>query len=428
MTPIRSRRTRRARGRVGAVPLVAVLVGALAACTSDDADPPDTTVATTTTTTTLPPQGDDILSMGLLLPGTGPGAQLGDSMIEGARLAVDRINEAGGVFGEPVRLLEADEGGGVASAVFGIESLVADGVDAIVGPASSNVALGALSTAVSAGVLTCSPSATAIALDDFPDDGLFHRTAPSDTLQAEAMAQVAEQTGLPTVAIAHIDDAYGRDFADAVEGAMSRRSLRVQQRVGFAPDETDLSAQAVTVLTDEPGVVVVVGDADATTRMLEALADAAPLWLPPRILVTDAARDARSSQAIVDLPSALRQRVEGVAPLAAPPDSEDFDGPFSAHAYDCVNLIALAALQVDSDVPSRIATQMSAVSVGGSVCRSFSSCADRIADGLQVDYDGVSGAIQLSSRGDPRRAHFEVFAFDDEGRDVPTGTVLDVSS
>ncbi len=415
------------RRALGVASAIALVVG-VAACTTDDADAPATTVATTTTTTTVPPEGDDRLTIGVLLPTTGPGAQLGGSMINGARLAVERINEAGGVFDEPVTLVEVDEGAGVSSAVFGIESLIADGVDAIVGPSSSLVALGALSTAVSAGVLTCSPSATALGLDDFPDNGLFFRTVPSDSLQAIAMAQIAEQTGLPTVSIFYIDDAYGRGLANAVEEAMATRNLRVLQRVGFAPGETELNSQAVTILSDEPGVVVVLGDADAATKMLEALADAAPLWLPALVIANDAVRGARSSQTIVDLPSALRERVEGIAPVASPADSEEFAGPFSAHAYDCVNLIALAALQAGSDVASRIATQMAAVSVGGSVCRSFASCADRIADDLQINYVGPSGEIHLSSRGDPRRGRFEVFVFDEEGRDVLTGAVIDVAS
>lgn len=408
--------------------MLAVAALAVAACSDDDVSAPGTSTTAPTTTTTVPRDGNGELVIGVLLPTSGPGAQLGGPMINGVRLAVEGINNAGGAFDRPVRLIEADEGSGVSSASAGFETLIGLGADAIVGPSSNLVALGALAVPVSAGVLTCSPTATTRALDGFPDSGLFFRTAPSDTLQAVAIAQIAEQTGAPAISILHLDDVYGRGLADAVEEAAAARDLRVSQRIGVPMSELDLVPLAVTLVTDEPTVVVVLGDADAGTRMLDALAIAAPIWLPPRILVNDALRAARSSQKIIDLPAAVRERVQGIAPLASPPDSEEFAGPFSAHAFDCVNLIALAALQAGSDASSRIASQMSAVSVGGSVCRSFSSCADRLAEGLQIDYHGVSGEIALSSRGDPRRGRFEVFEFDADGRDVSTGVIVDVAT
>lgn len=406
----------------------AAVVGVVAvACSGSEAPIADVPTTTATTTTTMPRDGDGRLSIGVLLPTSGPAAQIGGPMINGVRLAVDRINEAGGVFDQPIRLVEVDEGGSVSSATSGFDELINAGVDAIVGPSSSLTTLGSLAVPVAAGVLTCSPTATARALDGFPDGGLFFRTAPSDSLQAVAIAQVAEQTGAPALSIFHLDDSYGRGLADAVEEAAAARNLRVTARVGAPPGEEDLLTPAVAVVDDEPSVVVVLGDADTGTRMLDALAIAAPIWLPAQIIVNDALRQARSSQKIIDLPSTVRDRIVGIAPLASPPDVEEFAGPFSAHAHDCVNLIALASLQAGSDASTRIAAQMSAVSVGGSVCRSFSSCADRLADGLQIDYHGASGEIALSSRGDPRRGRFEVFEFDPEGRDVSTGRIVDAA-
>ena len=42
------------------------------------------------------------------------------------------------------------------------------------------IALGTLDDIVSSGTLSCSPTASALALDEFPDDGLFFRTGPSE--------------------------------------------------------------------------------------------------------------------------------------------------------------------------------------------------------------------------------------------------------
>lgn len=395
------------------------------ACSDDDAASPETTVATTTTT--LPARADDgRLVIGVLLPTTGEGAQLGEPMIEGVRLAVDRVNDAGGFNGHPVRIVEVDEGT-TASASLGFDTLLDDGVDAIVGPASSIVALADLDIPVSAGVVTCSPTATALSLDDYPDTGLFFRTIPSDSLQAVAIAQVAERTGATSVSIGFIDDMYGRDLRDAVAAAVGRRGLTVAATVGFDVDDDDLSDEAFALVEGEPGVVILLADADDGSRLLAALDDT-DVDAVPAIVVNDALR-AMPSQVVEGLDDDVREAVRGVAPVAISTDDEELPGLFAANAYDCVNLIALAAVQARTDSPARIASQIASVSVGGSLCRTFAGCAENLALDLQINYNGPSGNTDLSTRtGDPTRARFEEFEFDGDGRDVSDGTWFEVTS
>ena len=45
-------------------------------------------------------------------------------------------------------------------------------------------------------------------VDGFADDGLFFRTVPSDSLQARAIAEAADQTGAVNATIAFVDDAW----------------------------------------------------------------------------------------------------------------------------------------------------------------------------------------------------------------------------
>lgn len=424
-----ARPTRRAR-RARALLVTAVL--AAAACTADETGTDTTEPATTSTTTTTVPAraGNGTLTIGVLLPSTGSAAQLGGPMINAVRLAVERINEAGGVLGQPVLLVEQDEGGSVSSAGVALDELIESDVDAIVGPASSLAALSELDAAVAAGMLTCSPTASALSLDDFPDDGLFFRTIPSDSLQALAIAQIAELTGATGVSIAYLDDVYGRGLADAVESQLPGRNLQLAERRGFLPSGAGLDTMVAELLADDPGVVMVLGDADSASAVLTELGrqldDASgPL---PRILVNDAVRAARSTQAILELPDRVRSQITGLAPAAVVTDRDDLPGPYAAHAYDCVNLIALAAERAGTDAPARVASQMAAVSVGGSVCRTYQSCLDRLRDGLQIDYQGPSGRLELSTRtGSPTTGRFETFTFDDEGRDV-SGPPFDVSS
>lgn len=407
---------------------IAALV--LAAC-SDGIEPVggEPASATTTTTTVAPRLGDGQLTIGMLLPITG--SSIGTAMIEGVEEVIAEINDTGGVLGSPIELIVVDEGNSVSSARIGIDTLTEAGVDAIIGPASSLVALGALERAIEADVLICSPSATALALDEYPDDGLLFRTIPSDSLQAVAIAREAERTGANTVAIGYLDDPYGRGLARTVAPLLGARNLIITQQVGFTPDQP-LGPAAAALFENEPDVVVVLGDADFGGQMLTAIADQLGASDAPPIIVNDALRGAQGSTAIVGLPNRVRSQIVGVAPqlvntdLAA--ESTVLAEPFTAHAIDCAVLIALAAEQAGSDTPGDLASAMAAVSAGGSICRSFVTCVQGLAQGLQIDYAGLSGPVDLSPRtGDVTRGRFELFTFDQLGRDE-TGTSFEVSS
>jgi branched-chain amino acid transport system substrate-binding protein len=96
------------------------------------------------------------------------------------------------------------------------------------------------------------------------------------------------------------------------------------------------------------------------------------------------------------------------------------EGFFTAHAVDCVNLITLATIVAGSDDPARIKAKVGEVASGGRVCTSFDSCVSLLDQDLQIDYNGYSGSVDLSnSAGDPTRAWFESFGFDDDG--IETG-------
>ena len=111
------------------------LTAALAACSPGDEIVVDETIANTTTTTMKAQvTGDGQLVIGALLPLTD--TLLGEPMAAAVQTAVDRINAAGGVLGQRVRLVVTDEGSSTATATASIQTLLDSDVDAIIGPAS----------------------------------------------------------------------------------------------------------------------------------------------------------------------------------------------------------------------------------------------------------------------------------------------------
>ncbi|MET0460473.1 MAG: ABC transporter substrate-binding protein [Ilumatobacteraceae bacterium] len=383
------------------------------------------------TTTTVAVRVDDgVLTIGLLLPESGEGATIGQPLIDAASEAVRLINEAGGVLGRPVEIVDGfDEGSNATTARDAIGSLIDRDVDAVVGPASSTVALATLDELFSEGVLTCSPTATSLALDQFPSSDLFFRTAPSDSLQATAIARYAEQTGAREAAVGYLDDAYGRPLAEATIAALQASGLSVVTETRFTAQAESLKDEAMELSESDVGVLVLIADGEQGTRMLSELGEVAGLFAGrelPEIIVNDAIRRPPSPQLVQALADDVRERVVGVSPLALGTEPGEPPGPFATNAFDCVNLIALAAVQAGTDNPEAMATQMVPASIGGVSCREFADCIQLLDEDRNVDYDGPGGAVDIGADGDPMRARFDLFEFDENGDDVskPSGMTM----
>ena len=394
------------------------MAGSFVGCTSDSSSV--TTNPTAPTTTAVEVVDDGVLTLGLLIPLSGEGAVIGRSVREGVALAIADINAAGGVNGTPVRLTVREEGQNYTETQDAITRLAASGVDAIVGPVSSVTALASLDQVVSRGLAACSPTASAMALDDYPDRGLFVRTIPSDSLQAAAIAAAVERTGTARASLTYIDDAYGRPFAAAVAEELAKRSITVSASVAFTSTSSELSAAARVIADDAADTVVVLAAAVDGPAMLRALAAAETETLPRYIVNGDQQGEALAAVASGE----FAERVSGVRTIATG-ESPEFDqrltlttpgtdGLYSLNAYDCATVIALAAEASGGQRPT--SSSIIAASSGGTDCASFRECAEAIGAGRNTNYNGPGGRVALSADGDPTTAAFEVFQFGSNGR------------
>ncbi len=116
--------------------------------------------------------GDDVLTIGTLLPETGNLAFLGPPEIAGVQMAVAEINEAGGFKGTDVVLVEGDSGDTTTdTAVQTVTRELAAKADAIIGAASSSVSASVIDQITEAGVTMFSPGQHLQAVLGLPGQG-----------------------------------------------------------------------------------------------------------------------------------------------------------------------------------------------------------------------------------------------------------------
>jgi ABC-type branched-subunit amino acid transport system substrate-binding protein len=212
--------------------------------------------------------GAPALKIGTLLPQTGSLAFLGPPEFAGVNLAAKDINAAGGVNGRPIQVINGDSGDASTDiANQTVDKQIQAGVSVIVGAASSSVSLKVIDKITSAGVVEISPANTSDKFTTYNDKNLYFRTAPPDTLQARALADVILADGNKKVGILVLNDAYGTGLASNLEknladGGVSADSITKKI---YDPKATDFSSEVGAMKQANPDAIVVIGFDESAT-------------------------------------------------------------------------------------------------------------------------------------------------------------------
>jgi ABC-type branched-subunit amino acid transport system substrate-binding protein len=218
-------------------------------------------------------EGDGVFKVGTLLPETGSLAFLGPPEFAGAELAINEINEAGGVLGVPAELSQGDSGDTTTDlANTTVDRLLSENVDLIVGAASSSVSLTVIDKITGAGVVMFSPANTSKAFSDYDDKGLYFRNAPSDILQGGVLADVILGDGHTTVGVLALDDDYGTGLLEDLTAALEEGGAEVVESVVYDPAATNFDAEVGQIGTADPEAIVVIGF-DESSRIISLMVE-----------------------------------------------------------------------------------------------------------------------------------------------------------
>ncbi|SFL17868.1 ABC transporter substrate-binding protein [Geodermatophilus ruber] len=215
------------------------------------------------------------LVIGTLLPLTGNLAFLGPPEVAASKLAINDINAAGGVLGQPVQLVEGDSGDtSTDTATQTVDRLLQAGANAIIGAASSSVSLTVIDAITGAGVLQFSPANTSDQFTDYNDNGLYFRTAPPDTLQARALADMIIADGNNTVGILALNDSYGTGLSENTKNNLIEAGLSEDDIVDltYDPQAANYDAEVQEMVDFNPDAIVVIGF-EESSRILQGLND-----------------------------------------------------------------------------------------------------------------------------------------------------------
>jgi len=197
------------------------------------------------------------IKIGLMVTLTGVYPDLGREIRDGALLAVQMINEEGGINGRPVELIIRDNKYSIEQAKLNYQELVNENVVAVIGPATSTTAKNLLPIINQKKILTIAPTPTSTELAGLDD--YMIRLRPTNKEDAKTLAKyVTENLKVKKVAIIYdvINPSYTKDFINNFKTHFS-------EKVSFFIypfDEKNISIKnlAKQILSQSPDAVLII--------------------------------------------------------------------------------------------------------------------------------------------------------------------------
>lgn len=432
---------------------VAAVTLALAACADDEPEPGGTGTATDTGSPTAtesptpftigaaPGLGDGTFSIARVLPETGALGFLGAPMIAGTALAIQDINDAGGLFGNDVEFQEFDSATDPTVALPNVNTAFAQGADVLVGAGASGITIATLEGLSALGIPSCTPSATSGELSSLRTASKLFRTVPSDEFVVGIIAnEIVSDNNAEKVVIVARQDAYGDFMAEQLGPALQDAGLAEDQiaTIKYDPAAQDLSSEAGQVAAENPTAVVIVGFDEAGPLIRTLIEE--PNNLDPTTFY--GADGVFSSQ----LPDLAGVSIDGMKVIGAAGSNEfnqrlsdagTNDFIYGGQAYDCTILLALwAALEGTDDSSQWDPANLTGLTQDGEVCTTFADCLALIEAGTDIDYDGASGPLNLEpgnpggdgTAGEPTISTYAVAQFQNGELTPVSSTEVDLTS
>jgi branched-chain amino acid transport system substrate-binding protein len=349
------------------------------------------------------------LVLGTLLPATGDLAFLGPPEFAGVELALEEIDAAGGVLGSPVTYIEGDSGDTTTDiASQTVDSQLAQGVNAIIGAASSGVSLTVIDKITTNGVVQFSPANTAPILTTYEDNGLYFRNSPSDVLQGAVIAQSAVDAGITNMAVVARQDPYGEGLAAATVKNFTDAGGTITSDILYDPAAPSFEAEVAEIKAGGPDAVAVIGF-EETVKLVQEMIKQGVGPADVQLYLVDGNL---STTAFEDFPAGTMDGTVGTVPsgsvdlttfndrlLAFDPALTDFS--YGPQSYDATMVIALAAQKAGCASGVDIAAALPDVAGnGGEECTTYADCLALLAAGTEIDYMGVTGGVDFNEFGD----------------------------
>ena len=207
----------------------------------------------------------DTINVGINVELSGGVASYGTNARDGAILAIEEINKAGGVLGKQIKPIERDCKSIADEAMSVSAALISENIVAQIGPLTSGNVAGSTPIMMENKVPLIAPAATAanVTVDDKTGktkDYIF-RVCFIDPFQGTLMAQFAADNLNAKNAVIYCDNSsdYGKGLAQYFEKTFTEKGGVILAKEGFVKDDRDFRATLTKIKSLNPDFIYVPG-------------------------------------------------------------------------------------------------------------------------------------------------------------------------
>ncbi len=203
----------------------------------------------------------DDITLGMVIGTTGPFAGGEASLIHGTQMAVDEINEAGGINGDKLVLVIEDTGGEQTGAINAFNRIVSSDPVAIMDTTISGFVLSQVGMIEDEGIPTFTGAASPqLSPKEKGTEALF-RIRTSDTQVATGAARfVTENLGLTKIGILRQNSEYGNGWIRMIDATLEAKGLKPVAVESFEGIDRDMTAQILKLKDAGAEVMMLIGD------------------------------------------------------------------------------------------------------------------------------------------------------------------------
>ena len=372
------------------------------------------------------------LQIGNLVPLTGALDPFGKSAQRSAEVAIEEIRKAAAKAGaqHTVTVQNVDYKSDPKAAVDLGNKLVKSGKTCLTGPyGSGQTARVGAKVATPGKVLQISPSASAVQLADVKDTGYLNQLVPLDPLQADALAEHMSRelkggAKGKTVNIGALESTYGKELTKRFEESWRNKGGSVGRKVTYKIDSTIFTAPADQLAEGKPDAWVFFDFIDTYLKVaLELEKNKSADWSPRKTFASDSLANPRLATAGPTVNNGLT----GVA-ISAPEKGKAqkaFDAAykrggdatrqtFDAQEFDAVVLCYLSAVAAGSTEGEAMKDELRAITAAPGrkyTWLELDQAIRALENGTDINYEGVSGPIELDADGNATAGVYDVYRF-----------------
>ncbi|MBK1668659.1 amino acid ABC transporter substrate-binding protein [Rhodovibrio sodomensis] len=352
------------------------------------------------------------VEIGAVMPLTGDLADFGESDTKGVELAVQEINDAGGVLGQELGLSVADTRTSPQAGVDAAKKLVnVQGVAGLVGALSSGVTIPiAKSVSSQAGVPQISNASTSPTITHLEDNGYLFRTVPSDQLQGVVLGNIVADEGLERVAAMYVNNAYGEGLATVFKKQFEKRGGTVTAMLPYEKGKASYRGELSNAADGNPEALLLVGyPQNGITILRQALEEG----YFDQFIMTDGMKtpkvvEAIGGQYLADTIGSTPTAFDTAGAKHFTKAYEKAYGnlppkPFIDTAYDATYLLALAMQAAGTTDGAKVRDALHdvanppGVEVGPG---EWAKALEALKNGNEVNYEGAAGPHDFDENGD----------------------------